>query len=90
MLPRRDTTSAAPDAAGASLVNQNSSLAIDGASLVTSRGQRRASLYVHDGQISRVSEEILSAETRVEAGGLLLVPGFVDTHVHLMEPSAPA
>jgi dihydroorotase (multifunctional complex type) len=88
MLPGAIPTSArAPDAAGARRVNENPSLAIDGASLVTSRGRRRASLYVQDGQIFRVSEEILPAATRIEAGGLLLVPGFVDTHVHLMEPA---
>jgi imidazolonepropionase-like amidohydrolase len=54
---------------------------------VTSRGRRRASLYVKNGQIFGVSTEILPAATRVEAGGLLLLPGLVDTHVHLMEPA---
>ena len=68
-------------------MSPNASLAIDGAFLVTSRGRHRASLYVQNGQIFGASTETLPAATRVEAGGLLLVPGFVDTHVHLMEPA---
>lgn len=64
-------------------------LAIDGTTLVSSRGRRRASLYVRDGRLFQISEKMLPAATRVEADGLLLLPGFVDTHVHLMEPAEP-
>jgi dihydroorotase (multifunctional complex type) len=64
-------------------------LAIDGATIVTPAGRRRASVLVAGGRIAGFGSLDDPAGERVDAGGLLLLPGFVDTHVHLMEPAAP-
>lgn len=60
---------------------------INGATVVTGRGRRRTSLSIVDGRIADVGPGDWSSES-VDADGLLLLPGFVDTHVHLMEPAA--
>jgi dihydroorotase (multifunctional complex type) len=61
-------------------------LLISGATLVTPEGRRRAHLAVADGRISSVTDRPPSATRTVDASGLLLLPGAVDTHVHLMDP----
>lgn len=62
-------------------------LRIDGATLVSPAGRRRASVAIEGGRILAIGEEV-DARERIDADGLLLLPGFVDTHVHLMEPAA--
>ena len=51
-------------------------------------GSRRADLVIHEGHVADVSVPggDVEAATVVDAGGLLVVPGMVDTHVHLMDP----
>ncbi len=61
-------------------------LAIRGATVVSPRGRRRRDLYVDAGRIVDVGGATPSADVEVEADGLLAFPGFVDTHVHLMDP----
>jgi dihydroorotase (multifunctional complex type) len=61
-------------------------LGFEGGTIVTARGRRRAHLYVHDGRVSAVSNHPQSAAETVDATGLYLLPGMVDTHVHLMDP----
>ena len=63
-------------------------LGIEGGTLVTSRGRLRANIYVDSGRIAAISAEGEPCLARVEADGLLVMPGMVDTHVHLMDPSA--
>jgi dihydroorotase (multifunctional complex type) len=63
-------------------------LSIEGGTVVTSRGRSRANIYVTDGKITAVSEERIPARERVDAEGLLVMPGMVDAHVHFMDPSA--
>ncbi len=63
-------------------------LAIEGGTVVTSRGRRRAHVYVDGGRIVALSQEPLPARERVDASGLLVMPGMVDTHVHLMDPAS--
>jgi dihydroorotase (multifunctional complex type) len=64
-------------------------LAILGGTLVTARGRARQHLYIRDGQVAAVTPERHRAEHEVEAEGLYVLPGMVDTHVHLMDPGAP-
>jgi len=64
-------------------------LGIEGATVVTAAGMVRKHVYVAAGRIAAVSTDQHPARTRVDATSLLLMPGMVDTHVHLMEPSAP-
>ncbi|MEV4671395.1 MULTISPECIES: dihydroorotase [Actinomadura] len=63
-------------------------LVIAGGTVVTSAGRRRADVAVSDGRIVGLSNGGLSAQRTVDASGLLLLPGGVDTHVHLMDPGA--
>lgn len=61
-------------------------LSIEGATVVTSRGRRRAHLAVTDGRIAAIGEDRVPARVVVDGSGLFLLPGGVDTHVHLMDP----
>jgi dihydroorotase (multifunctional complex type) len=61
-------------------------LGIEGGTLVTGAGRMPAHLYVSGGRIAAISAECLEARERVDATGLLVMPGMIDTHVHLMDP----
>jgi dihydroorotase len=60
-------------------------LIIKGGLVVTPEGRHRADLGVSDGRIVAVGD-LPSSGQLVDAGGLLVLPGMVDTHVHLMDP----
>ncbi|MBI4506041.1 MAG: dihydroorotase family protein [Chloroflexi bacterium] len=64
-------------------------LAIHGATVVTSRWRRRASVYVAGGLVAEVSEARRTAAREVDGAGLYLLPGVVDGHVHFMDPAEP-
>jgi dihydroorotase len=61
-------------------------LAIKGGVVVSGRGRRRANVYIEAGRIVHVGAEDEPAARVVEADGLFVLPGMVDTHVHLMDP----
>jgi dihydroorotase (multifunctional complex type) len=63
-------------------------LLVAGGTVVTSRGRRRANVAVSEGRISYVGPDVPTAAETVDAAGLLLLPGGVDTHVHLMDPGS--
>lgn len=63
-------------------------LLIAGATVVTPQGRHAANIAVRDGVICYVGPERPAAGTVVDAGGLLVLPGGVDTHVHLMDPGS--
>lgn len=63
-------------------------LAVLGATIVEPLGRRPLHLYVRDGRVAAVSPERLPATAVVDASGLHLLPGMVDTHVHFMDPGA--
>ncbi|MEU8797659.1 dihydroorotase family protein [Spirillospora sp. NPDC048819] len=63
-------------------------LLISGGTVVTGGGRRRADVAVHDGRIVGLGHGGAPARRRVDASGLLLLPGGVDAHVHLMDPGA--
>lgn len=65
-------------------------LGIEGGTVVTGRGRARLHLYVEDGRVAALSSERLPAAETVDAAGLLVMPGMVDVHVHLMEEADPA
>lgn len=59
---------------------------IHGASLL---GERVADLLIRDGRIAAVGEDLVVADedvVRIEADGLVALPGLVDVHTHLREP----
>jgi allantoinase len=61
-------------------------LAIIGGTLVTPTGRSGVNVYVHDGTVALVDEKVHAAIETVDATGLMVMPGMVDTHVHLMDP----
>ncbi len=61
------------------------------ATIVRPEGQIRADIGIEDGKISAIGEldgQATRAETN--ASGLVLLPGFVDSHVHFRCPGHPA
>src|SRR5437588_11565215 len=67
----------------------NADLAIDNGTVVTASGSRPANVYFSGGRIAGVTSQRLSAAQRFQAGGLLVMSGMVDSHVHLMDPGDP-
>src|SRR5919204_4751791 len=63
-------------------------LGVEGGVIVTSRGRRRSNVYVAGGRIAEAGPEARDARERVDASGLLVMPGMVDVHAHFMDPSA--
>ncbi|MGZ8631939.1 MAG: dihydroorotase [Actinomycetota bacterium] len=66
-------------------------LSIVGGSLVTVDGVSRRDVLVRGGRVAASldpRDRVDTAEGRVDATGLLVMPGMVDTHVHLMDPGA--
>ena len=61
---------------------------IRGRRVVTPEGERPASVHVADGTIERVStfEDVPDDGPVADAGDLVVLPGLVDTHVHVNEP----
>jgi dihydroorotase (multifunctional complex type) len=64
-------------------------LVIAGGTVVVPHGRRPANVAVTDGVIRYIGPDLPSGRTTVDASGLLLLPGGVDTHVHLMDPGSP-
>ena len=61
-------------------------LAVVGGTLVAPTGRSRVNVYVKDGGVALVDEAVYRAAKTLDAGGLMVMPGMVDTHVHLMDP----
>lgn len=61
-------------------------LGIEGGTLVSSAGRFRANLYVQDGTVAAVQDEVRPARHRVDARGLFVLPGMIDGHVHFQDP----
>ena len=59
-----------------------------GRRVLTPQGERAASVHVVDGTIQRVGafDDVSSGSEIVDAGSLVVLPGLVDTHVHVNEP----
>lgn len=63
-------------------------LLISGGTVATATGRRRANVGIGQGRIQLVGTDTPSARESVDATGQLIMPGGVDTHVHLMDPGA--
>jgi dihydropyrimidinase len=62
-------------------------LAIRGGTIVTAADSYRADIGVRDGRIVAISEKIEGAAREIDASGLLVLPGGIDGHVHMSQPS---
>jgi dihydroorotase (multifunctional complex type) len=63
-------------------------LLVAGGTVVTGEGRSPSDIGLRDGRIAAILPQgsSASASRSIDATGLLVVPGFVDTHLHLMEP----
>jgi len=63
-------------------------LVVRGRRVVTPEGETAAAIHVRGGEILRVEayEEVPAGAEVYEAGDLVVMPGLVDTHVHINEP----
>jgi dihydroorotase (multifunctional complex type) len=61
-------------------------LIVKGGTVVSAQGQRRADLIIEEGKVLDVAAIESTQGEVIDATGLLVLPGMVDTHVHLMDP----
>ena len=61
---------------------------IRGRRVVTPEGVQQACVHVRDGRIERVAafDDVPAGHEPLEAGDLVVLPGLVDTHVHVNDP----
>jgi dihydropyrimidinase len=64
-------------------------LAIRGGSIVTASDEFRGDIGIRDGRIVALAERIEGAAREIDAGGLLALPGGIDSHVHISHASGP-
>src|SRR6202022_2890234 len=64
-------------------------LAIRGGTVVTASDTFRADVGVREGRIVAVAAELEEATRELGASGLLVLPGGIDSHVHIAQPSGP-
>jgi allantoinase len=63
-------------------------LIVRGERVLLPEGERAATLHIQDGRIMAIGAhaDVPAGVTLVDAGPLLVLPGLVDTHVHVNEP----
>jgi allantoinase len=71
-------------------VSERFDMVIRGGTVVNARARSRLDVYVRDGRIAALApperaDEMDAAEV-LDAAGMLVLPGMVDTHVHFMDP----
>lgn len=68
---------------------QEFDLAIRGGTVVTASDTFRADVGVRGGKIVTVAAAVTGAAREIDATGLLVLPGGIDSHVHIAQPSGP-
>jgi dihydropyrimidinase len=63
-------------------------LVIRGGTVATAFGTTRCDVGIRDGRIATLAERIEDNARVLDAGGLLVLPGGVDTHCHIEQPEA--
>jgi len=63
-------------------------LRIENGIVVTPEKSERTNIYVIDGKIAELSDEIKEAKEVVDASGKHIFPGFIDPHVHSRDGGA--
>lgn len=64
-------------------------LAIRGGTIVTAADTIHCDIGIRDGRIVQLSEKITGAAKEIDASGLMVLPGGIDSHVHLDQESGP-
>lgn len=63
-------------------------LRIENGTVVTPEKSERTNIYVLDGKIAQLTDEVLDAKEVIDASGKLIFPGFIDPHVHSRDGGA--
>jgi dihydroorotase (multifunctional complex type) len=61
-------------------------LLVKNGKIVTPSTIVEANLVVEDGKITKITKQKVDADGTVDAKGLYVIPGLIDTHVHLRDP----
>jgi dihydropyrimidinase len=64
-------------------------LIIRGGTVVTASDTFRADVGIRAGRIAAIAEAVEPGEREIDASGLYLLPGGIDSHVHIAQPSGP-
>ncbi|AJE48770.1 dihydropyrimidinase [Celeribacter indicus] len=67
---------------------KNLDLVIRGGEVITASDHARADVGVRDGKIVAVGIGLPKGKREIDARGLIVMPGGIDSHVHLAQPSA--
>lgn len=62
-------------------------LVVRGGSVVTAADVTRCDIGIRDGRIVSLGEDLTKGRAEVDARGLYVLPGGIDSHVHLAQPS---
>ena len=62
---------------------------VTGGTIVTASDTFQADIAISDGRIVAIAEGLESAGTVIDASGKLVLPGGIDSHVHISQPSGP-
>jgi dihydropyrimidinase len=62
-------------------------LVIQGGLVVADTGTTRCDVGVADGRIVALAEKLDNGRQIIDASGLLVLPGGIDSHVHVAQPS---
>ncbi|AXV17582.1 dihydropyrimidinase (plasmid) [Neorhizobium sp. SOG26] len=64
-------------------------LAIRGGTIVTASDMYRADIGIAGGQIVAIANAVSAADQEIDATGLYVMPGGIDSHVHVSQPQGP-
>ena len=64
-------------------------LVIRGGTVVTAADVGKSDVGVKDGRIVALAEDLPRAASEIDASGLLVLPGGIDSHVHFDQPQGP-
>src|ERR1700755_2922093 len=64
-------------------------MAVRGGTIVTASDEFRGDIGIRDGRIVAVADRIEGAAREIDASGLLVLPGGIDSHVHISQSSGP-
>jgi dihydropyrimidinase len=62
---------------------------IKGGTVVTAADTYVADIGIRDGRIVQIADVLEGASEVIDASGLLVLPGGIDSHVHISQPSGP-
>src|SRR5271156_6576390 len=64
-------------------------LVIRGGTVVTAADTGKSDVGVKDGRIVALAEDLPRGASEIDASGLLVLPGGIDSHVHFDQPQGP-